>query len=58
VRRICGDPGSPRHEANKGCGNVAAEPDAKKVGINEKIMIITDAMVQYFSILYNGIQYV
>ena len=58
MKRICGDPGSPRHEANNGCDNVAAEPDANKMGINEKIIIIIDAMVQYFSILYNGIQYV
>jgi hypothetical protein len=29
---------------------VGAEPDAKKVGINEKIMIITDLMIHDFSI--------
>jgi hypothetical protein len=37
MMRICGDLGSPRHEANNGCDNVATELDAKKVCINKKL---------------------
>jgi hypothetical protein len=37
MMRICGDPGSPRHEANNGCDKVATEPGTKKMCINKKL---------------------